>query len=207
MEILKKITLALSIGLSTLSTLSGQIPQTTLETFKESYSLEADGEYTEALNKIREVYDEGSYEINARLGWLAYMSGLFTESIAYYQKAISLKPYALEPRFGIVNPHAAIGNWNMVMSQYEKILDIDPQNTLANYRLGMIYYGQEEYEKAARSFEKVINLYPFDYDSLLMYAWCHLQMSKLREAEVLFNKVLLIDPDNASALEGLELIQ
>jgi tetratricopeptide (TPR) repeat protein len=135
------------------------------------------------------------------------MSGLFTESAAYYQKAIALKPYALEPRFGIINPQAALGNWTVVVNQYEKILEIDPQNTLANYRLGMIYYGRAEYEKSSKYFEKVINLYPFDYDSLLMFAWCHFQMSKLREAEVLFNKVLLIDPDNASALEGLGLIK
>jgi len=40
-----------------------------------------------------------------------------------------------------------------------------------------------------------------------MYAWSNLQLGKIREAEVLFNEVLIIDPYNQSALEGLELIK
>jgi tetratricopeptide (TPR) repeat protein len=179
----------------------------TYEAFKESYSFEADGQYTDALNVLRTIYHEESYEINARLGWLSYMAGLFTESVAYYEKAIALKPYALEPRFGIVNPAAALGNWNIVINQYKKILETDPQNTTANYRLGMIHYGRESYEEAGKYFEKVVNLYPYDYESLLMFAWCKFQTGKLREAEVLFNKVLLIDPENESAKEGLSLIK
>jgi hypothetical protein len=40
-----------------------------------------------------------------------------------------------------------------------------------------------------------------------MYAWSNFQLGKSREAEVLFNEVLLIDTDNESAQEGLELIK
>ena len=91
--------------------------------------------------------------------------------------------------------------------QYGKILEIDPKNTLANYRIGMIYYGSEDYSLALKYFEKVVNLYPFDYDGTIMYAWTNFKLGKLREAEILFKKALLIKPGNESAKEGLQLVK
>jgi tetratricopeptide (TPR) repeat protein len=73
--------------------------------------------------------------------------------------------------------------------------------------MGMIYYGKQEYAKAEKYFEKVVNLYPFDYDSNIMFAWTNLKLGRYREAQVLFNKVLMLRPDDQSALEGLGLIK
>jgi tetratricopeptide (TPR) repeat protein len=177
------------------------------DAFKESYSLESNAEYNQAIEVMKSVYDENSYEINLRLGWLSYSLGNFTESIAYYQKSISLKPFGIEARFGLTLPASALGNWEMVRQQYLQVLEVDPMNTKANYYLGMIHYNRGEYETADNYFEKVANLYPFDYDGMIMYAWSNYQLGKLREAKVLFNKVLMIRPGDESALEGLQLIQ
>jgi tetratricopeptide (TPR) repeat protein len=178
----------------------------TKDAFQESYIQEATGEINAAINSLKSVYDEKSYELNLRLGWLSYQAGNFTESIAYYNNAIDLMPYAVEPRFGIVYPGAAIGNWTMVIKQYEKILEITPNNSIALHRMGLIYYGREDYETARRYFEKVVNLFPFDYDALTMLAWSHFKLKSYREAKVLFQKALLNTPSGTSALEGLELL-
>lgn len=176
------------------------------DAFQESYIQEATGEIPAAINSLKSVYDEKSYELNLRLGWLSYQAGNFTESTAYYSKAIDLMPYAVEPRFGIVYPGAAMGNWSMVLKQYEKILEITPNNSIAMHRLGLIYYGREDYETARQYFEKVVNLFPFDYDGLTMLAWAHFKLQNFREAKVLFRKALLNTPSGTSALEGLELL-
>lgn len=55
--------------------------------------------------------------------------------------------------------------------------------------------------------EKVANMYPFDFDAVILLAWINLKMEDYRKAKILFNKSLLIIPGNTSALEGLELIQ
>jgi hypothetical protein len=52
-----------------------------------------------------------------------------------------------------------------------------------------------------------VNLYPFDYDGTIMFAWTNLKILKLREAKLLFQKALLIKPGDSSALEGLASIQ
>jgi tetratricopeptide (TPR) repeat protein len=177
------------------------------DAFAKSQAYESRGNFTDAIAAMKTVYQEDSYEINLRLGWLTYLAGQFTESSAFYQKAIKLKPYSIEAKFGFVNPASALGNWDQVISQYEEILTIDPQNSLANYRMGSIWYGRKDYAKAEKYLEKVVNLYPFDYDSLVLYAWVNLKLGKMREAQVLFNKVLMNRPKDASALEGLALIK
>lgn len=194
--------------LLTFNNLIAQNNYTTVQdAFSRSMAYESKGNFADAISSVKAVYQEDSYEINLRLGWVTYLNGAFTESAAYYQKAINLKPYAIEPKLGYVYPASALGNWDQVIRQYNDILAIDPQNSLVNYRMGSIYYGRKDYARAEKYLEKVINLYPFDYDSMILYAWTHFQLGKLREAQVLFNKVLLNKPKDASALEGLSLIK
>ncbi|MFH0757028.1 MAG: tetratricopeptide repeat protein [Bacteroidota bacterium] len=188
------------------STLWSQTFKETKDAFQQSYIQEATGEVSAAINTLKAVYNEKSYEINLRLGWLSYQAGSFTESIAYYSKAVDLMPYAIEPRFGIVYPGAAMGNWSMVMKQYEKILEISPNNSIAMHRIGLIYYGRGDYENAKKYFEKVANLYPFDYDALTMLGWSYFKLNNFREAKVLFQKALLHTPGGTSAMEGLDLL-
>jgi tetratricopeptide (TPR) repeat protein len=207
MEILRSVRNLLITGLLVpVITVSGQSFKETKDAFQQSYIQEATGEVAAAINSLKGVYNEKSYEINLRLGWLSYQAGSFTESMAYYNKAIDLMPYAIEPRFGIVYPGAAMGNWAMVMKQYEKILEISPNNSIAMHRLGLIYYGKEDYETARKYFEKVANLYPFDYDALTMLGWSYFKLNNFREAKVLFQKALLHTPGGTSAMEGLDLL-
>ncbi len=177
------------------------------QAFSNSYTFESKKEYSKAIQELIEVYQEDSYEINLRLGWLYYNAGMHLESSSYYKKCIELKPYSVEARFGYTYPLSTLGNWSLVKVQYFKILEIDQMNTHANYQLGLMFYNTEDYEAALKHFEKVVNQYPFDYDGTIMFAWTHYQLGKLREAEVLFKKALLIRPEDASALEGLGLVK
>lgn len=181
--------------------------KTIVQAFSSSYTQEAKGDYTAAAKDIMTVYNENSYEINLRMGWLKYMCGMFTESISYYEKAIKLKPLSEEARLGIVLPASSLGNWDQVMLHYNKILEQSPNQTTVLYRMGLIYYNKGDYAKAGSYFEKLVNLYPFTYDGLIMYAWTCFKLGKLNEAKVLFNKVLLLSPDDSSAAEGLSLIK
>lgn len=207
MELLRRSLLTLSVVLMTIVQTGAQDFVKKKDAFQKSYIQEATGEYLGAITSLKDVYDEKSYEINIRLGWLNYSAGNFTESRAYYNKAVALMPYAVEPRFGLVYPLAALGNWTEVIAQYEKILEIIPNNTIAMHRLGLIYYGKGDFENSKKLFEKVVNLYPFDYDGLTMLAWTYFRLNNTREAKVLFQKALLNTPNGTSAVEGLDLLK
>ena len=120
--------------------LQAQDPAEVRKAFADSYAFESEADYTDAINSLKNIYDPASYHINLRLGWLKYLSGQFTESAAYYLKAVELKPYAIEARFGLTYPASSMGNWAQVKDQYIKILEIDPQKAKAHHTLAVTYF-------------------------------------------------------------------
>lgn len=173
------------------------------QAFKESYTSEADGKYAAAVQPLMKVYSEKSYEINLRLGWLYYLQKNYTTSRDHYRKAAGLKPYSVEARLGLAKPLAALESWDELLRTYEESLKIDPQQVTANYWAGVIQYNRKRYEPAARYFERLVNLYPFDYDANHMLGWTYLQLGRTAESRILFQKALLIRPGDASTLSGL----
>jgi tetratricopeptide (TPR) repeat protein len=177
------------------------------EAFSRSYVLEEEKKYTEATLVLIDIYSEDSYETNLRLGWLYNLSADYDKSIKYYKKCIKLMPVASEPLWGIINPYSEKNDWVNVENTYLKILEIDPKNSLANYRLGLIYYYRKNYTEADNYFKVVLNMAPFDYDALIMNAWTNYFLGNFNRSKVLFQKVLLNRPNDPSALEGLSLIK
>jgi len=182
--------------------------QTTLQkAFSNSYEFEAQKKYSEAIKTLQDIYVEKSYEINLRLGWLYYLNAEHNNSIIFYNKAIKLMPVATEPLWLIVSPLASLEQWNEVEKTYIRILKLDPKNAMANYRLGLIYYYRKDFVRAKKFFDISLNLFPFEYDYMLMSAWTNYFLGNKNDARVLFNKVLLYSPNNTSALEGLSLLK
>lgn len=206
METLKKLAFVAFFTL-VIAGLSAQSQAVLQAALSKSYESETAGNYTTAISDLKSVYSKDSYIVNIRLGWLSYLAKQYTESIKYYDIAIALKPYAIEARFGCVKPLSAIESWEKVKAHYLQILKIDPQNTVANYWLGVIYYNRKEYANAANLFGKNINLYPLDYDSVIMLAWTKLYLNKSADAKVLFNQALTLRPNDSSALSGLKMIK
>jgi tetratricopeptide (TPR) repeat protein len=207
MEFLKKSTWII-ICLLMANAASSQVSQDVLQTaFSKSYVTEKNGDFTASMDPLKKVYDESSYELNLRLGWLNYNAGLFDEAIIFYGRAQKLKPYSEEARFGLILPLAALGKWNDVIKIYDAILETSPNNSVALYRLGLVYYGRKDYNKANTLFKKVVDLYPFGYDGLLMLGWTSYFLGNTSQAKVLFNKVNLYNPGDKSAKEGLGLIK
>jgi tetratricopeptide (TPR) repeat protein len=202
MEILKKTFIAVFLILFALQ-LQAQTNAVLQKAFRNSYVNEQNKNYTAAINDIYPYLTDNSYEINIRLGWLHYLNKNYTASQAYYQKAISIKPGAIEPKFGYVKPLSFLQSWDKVIEQYLAILKIDPQNTQANYWAGVIYYNRKQYDAAVRCFRVVVTLYPFDYDGNHMLGWSTLMAGKKTDAKPFFERALVIKPADASSSDGL----
>jgi tetratricopeptide (TPR) repeat protein len=202
METLKK---AMIVILSTVSVgvLNAQSDAQIQTAFAESYKAELSSNYVVGVSEIKSVYQADNYSINARLGWLLFLAKQYPESINYYEKAAKLKPYAIEVRFGLIKDYNALESWDKVKEQYEAILKIDSQNTTSLYWLGVLLYNRKDYDNASKNFEKIVNLYPMDYGSVIMLAWTKLYQGKKADARVLFNQALLLSPNDSSAISGL----
>lgn len=207
MEFLKK-SIGIIVFMMVMSAAFSQVNQEALQAaFSKSYAFEKNGDFTGSMDPLKKVYDESSYELNLRLGWLNYNAGLFDESIIFYNRAQKLKSYSEEARFGLILPLSALGKWNDVIKIYDAILEVSPNNSVALYRLGLVYYGRKDYNRANTLFNKLVDLYPFGYDGLLMLGWTSYFLGNSNQAKVLFNKVNLYNPGDKSANEGLSLIK
>ena len=173
------------------------------QAFSASYQAEAAGAYSKAVTAIQGVYSEKSYELNLRLAWLEYLNKDYVASQKHYQKAVELMPMSIEAKLGYVIPAAELGNWEQVIKTYQDILKIEPNNSTVNYRMGSIYYNRSDFPTALKYLERVVNLYPFNYDGVYLLAWTYLNLGKNGEAKLLFQRALLIVPNDANALDGL----
>lgn len=205
MVILKKLVVIIFITLS--YNITAQTITEIADAFKESYTQETNGKYSDAVKTMKKVYKADSYPINLRLGWLTYLAGQYTESVSYYSKSIKLKPLSIEARLGMTYPASAMGNWENVITQYKDIIKLDAANYTANLKLGQIYYSRKDYSTAEKYFNVVLNHYPFTYDPVIGAAWNYLQMGKMRQAKILFEYALMLNPEDESATAGLKLIK
>jgi tetratricopeptide (TPR) repeat protein len=200
---MKKISLVFCLFLS-LNSFS-QDSKLMKDAFTNSFNFESKLMFPEAIKSMNDIYNEKSYFINARLGWLHYLKKEYETSISYYNKAIALSPKATEPLWGIVLPQLALEQWVALENTYLTIVKFDPKNSLVNYRLGVNYYYKKNYVEALKYFDVSLTLYPTDYDAMNMTAWTNYFLGKKEEAKILFTRILLMYQTDASALEGLAL--
>jgi len=173
------------------------------EAFKKSYYSESYLKYDEAISAIKSIYNIDSYVINLRMGWLHYANGDLIESKRYYEKAIELEPQSIEARLGYAYPIDALADVEGLKNNYEAVLKIDPLHTLANYRLALIYFNKKDFNRAKKHLDTILNLYPFDYDSLVLMAVVNVGLGNIEAAKANYRLALLYYPDDKTMQEKL----
>lgn len=179
-----------------------------LKAFEQSYSNEKNKYYSKAANDLELIYLTymSNFEINIRLGWLRYSSGDHKESEKYYSVAMGLKPLALEAIYGSILPLLEQRNYNKVLKLAEKALSISPNDSKAEYFIGVVHYYKKNYLKSEKYLEKAINKYPFDLDINLMLGWTKFALGKKNEAKLLFQIAQRKSPQNQRVITAIELI-
>jgi tetratricopeptide (TPR) repeat protein len=178
--------------------------QKNIGAFTKSYEYEYAANYKKASETLVNVYDENSYELNLRLGWLQYQAADYTKSISYYKKAIINKPTSIEARIGLSYPLAALGNDDDIIANYQEVLKIDADHSTANYWLGYIYYMHKDMDLAAKHTKKVLEFYPFDYDSNFLLGKIYIAQGKITEAKEVLGLALYYNPSSIMVKEVLE---
>ncbi len=178
-----------------------------LDAFIKSFGYEQYENYPKAIQVMMEVYDSKNYVMNLRMGWLNHMKEDFVKAKQYYQKAIELQPKSIEARLGFVNPAAALGNWDEVIKKYDEILELDPNNTLVNYRMGYIYNTRKDYPTARTYAQKVLDLHPFDYSANALMGYIEKGLGNTAKAIAYLEIALLYNPNDQTIKDELNNIR
>lgn len=196
---MKKIIVCLSLVLFT----CGLKSQSSELAFSKSYSFEYETQYAKAITALTDLHVD-SYQIDLRLGWLYYLSKDYVKAEQCYKKAIAFEPTSIEARFGVVLPLSAVSNWNYVLTTYLEVVKLDPNNSIANYRIASIFYARKDYVNAKSYVAKVLKLYPFDYDSNLLSGKILMAQAKNADAKKYITKALEYNPQSEEAKTALK---
>jgi len=171
--------------------------------FAESIEKEKQNDYAGAIKALEGSSDSLSYDVNLRLGWLSGQAGFIKQERRYYLRAAGIRPDAIEPRLGLATSGSTSEDITDLTGRNKKLLERDPDNKSTNTNLALIYYYNRQYEQALPYFQKVSELYPFDYDANLMLGSTYLKLGRNEEAGDCFKIVLMSSPQDVSAKEGL----
>ncbi len=176
------------------------------ELFEISFAFESQGNYSAALNSVMLIVNKNpkNYTAHLRVGWLYYLEGMYKESVAFYKKAETLAPAAIEPLEGELLPLMAMKDWAGAEKTALEIRKTDPGNYRANSRLAYILFSQARYSDAAKMYEEVLKRYPSDLDMKLGLGWTYLRMGNKKKAAEFFLDVLEVRRNNQNALSGME---
>ncbi len=173
------------------------IEEKTQRCFAVSYTQEAAKNYAGAITALADAPD--SYVVELRLGWLHYLKGNYTSAETHYKAAVKKNADALEAKVGYLLPLLALGNWKEAEKIARQVLDVDPGNYYATLRLAYALRWDKKYDDALELLARPRKRYPTDVSLLLEEALSRSAKGDRETAVLLYNQVLLLDPDNTLA--------
>ena len=141
---------------------------------------------------------------------------MYEEAAAAFSKAASMNPDNIRARVALGAVTFMKGNYQKAIDIYFTYLNQLPKKDLyfswsshALNNLGWSYIYTGQYKKALEIFNRLKlhhdrPIFPQPFSGT---GWAYFHMSKTDRARESFDQALLLDPDNASALEGLKKIR
>ena len=94
------------------------------------------------------------------LGAYYDQQGDYEKAIAYFQKAVAIKPDFPEALFGLGISHAALKQTDIAIAYYQRALSFQPKNPEILFNLGVIYMNKGLFGPAGDAFQKALQLDP-----------------------------------------------
>lgn len=98
-------------------------------------------------------------------------------------------------------------NYNQAYKLYNDLYNENKDNDLIKYNLSITLIKLERYEEAIKLLEEVYKNHTADVDTLLNLAYAYQMTNNLKLSQVLWKKVLKLDPDNKVASHNLDVLK
>ena len=118
-----------------------------------------------------------------------------------------LKPDYLEGRLALARSYAQVDSTLQAETQYEEVLKMEPKHSEALKQVGYYNLIRKNYAKATQYLRKHVELEPKSEYGWLWLAQGSALNRQIHDAKAAYQKVLQINPKNADAQKGLELLE
>ena len=125
-------------------------------------------------------------------------------AIFLYQKGAEITPDGIEKYMSLSAAYMAMGKFDKMVEYIQKVLEIDPNNSMANMSMINISYGEKKYEEVL-NYLAVIRAIPDNargdsryhkQASLNLLAMASYLTKKHEQAEILAKESIAVDPNN-----------
>jgi len=152
-------------------------------------------------NKAIELFQRANalqpddFNIQLQLGISYSQAGEINLSNPFYEKAIALAPYAIEPLVNYANNLCKLKLFDKAFSVYQKAMVLEPTSSKLNYNIGTLFLNKMEPDGAIKWLEAAVSL-----DPMYTSAWNSLgvaltETDDLHEALVAYQKASSLDPE------------
>ena len=173
--------------------------------YYKSYNYEKMSDLKDAIKVLIPLYNKypKGYTLNLRLAYLFYMNKNYENTIKHYKIASLYYPTSIEAKLGLMKAYYKLNKFNDVLKTGNALLRIDYYNFYGNYYeiLGLI--GIKNYKTAIYITNKMVSLYPTNILYLTTLAELYNLTNKKAKAKLIFETVLILDPNNVKAKEFL----
>jgi arylsulfatase A-like enzyme/Flp pilus assembly protein TadD len=145
----------------------------------------SDAALERAIRSYQQVVAEDPNVIDAwfNLGNLHARLRRYPEAIAFFRKALALKPDYDLPVVNMANAYRQMGQDDAALAGYEHYLTIDPKNAHVRYQMGEIYLAKNDRAKAEENFRLAVEINPREASALNALGVMAFQRGNLDEAE------------------------
>ena len=151
-------------------------------------------------------WQPGSARDLGYLGDILVLEGRDEQALEAYQQAIELDSYLpwIQNNLGVLLLED--GQTDLAVEHIQKAIDLSPQTVSAYVNLGSAYYAEQDWEAAAAAYGQALEMDFSLLDTKAAWAGLILSESRLVEARLVWEDVLLHDPRHRLALEGLGVV-
>ena len=175
--------------------------------------LELQGFYPAAIEQYHQALDQnpGVVDLHIGLAYNYYATRDIPTAILTFQDAVDVDPDNAAVYDGLGWMYFLIGEYPTAEENLVQAVDLDPEMVRAHAHLGAAYYRNLNYDSAIPELESAVESYQdvtvenSTYFNMLGLAYYFKGAENCDRAVPLFQQVLETLPDDANALEGMEL--
>jgi len=130
------------------------------------------------------------------LGLAHIRRGDFDSGIKQFKKGVEINPDSSATLLNLAKTYVVTGKNDEARKTLEKIISINPNDLNARTILVSLYVKEGDIDGAAKALEKTLEINP-DYIQGYVLASMYFLQGKTDESIDLYNKALILDPDNA----------
>lgn len=170
------------------------------KTVEEAYAQIEKGNTDTAVDILQKIIQKNpkNYAAHLTLGYAHMLKERYGKALESYRKADEINS-TLDSLSGIQWALLALGQHDESIKTGEKILEKDPKNFYARYRIAESLFLQKKYDAAVKYYKTLETDFPKNQDVLWKLALCELYQGRMDASADYFQKMLQENPNNYSA--------